>query len=117
MDGIFHTASPVDFSIDTYERTVIPAVRGTETILESAVKAGPQLSAVIITSSATACTNPKEDPEYTFTEKDFASWALETAEKDLKEGRKTPGMVLYSASKTAADRAVWKWRDEHKVSE
>lgn len=62
-----------------------------------------------------AVTNPKEGP-YTFTEKDFASFALEKVLKDKEEGKTSPGGVLYAASKTAADRAVWKFRDEHKVS-
>lgn len=116
VDGIFHTASPIDFRIDSYDTMVIPAVRGTETILDSALKAGSQLKSVVITSSVIATTNPKEEgSEYTFTEKDWASALLERALKDKDEGVKTPGGVLYGASKTAADRAVWKWREEHKV--
>ena len=115
VDGIFHTASPIDFKLDTYEKTVTPAVKGSETILESALKAGPQLQSVVITSSVAAVTNPKDDPEYTFTEKDFASALLERATKDWKDGAQTPPGVLYTASKTAADRAVWRWREEHKV--
>jgi len=115
VHGIFHTASPIDFSISTYEEMVIPAIRGTETLLASALKAGPQLTSVVITSSVVAVVNPKEG-HYVFTEKDFAFVALEKAIKDKEEGVTTPGGVLYAASKTAADRAVWKFRDDHKPS-
>jgi hypothetical protein len=64
-----------------------------------------------------ACTDPKEPGvEYTFTEKDFASVLLEKAEKERNlEGVITPGGVLYGASKTAAEREVWRFRDEVKV--
>ncbi|KUJ16913.1 NAD-dependent epimerase/dehydratase:3-beta hydroxysteroid dehydrogenase/isomerase-like protein [Mollisia scopiformis] len=115
VDGIFHTASPIDFSIATYELMVTPAIRGTETVLESALKAGSQLTSVVITSSVVAIVNPKEGP-YTFTEKDWAAVALETVTKNKEEGVTSPGGLLYAASKTAADRAVWKFRDEHKPS-
>jgi nucleoside-diphosphate-sugar epimerase len=93
---------------------VNPAVRGTETILASALKAGPQLTAVVITSSTIAVVNPVEG-EYVFTESDFASFSLDKALKDRDEGVKTPGGILYGASKTASDRAVWKFREDHKV--
>ena len=94
---------------------VLPAIHGTTTLLASALKkAGSQLEAVVITSSVVAVTNPKEGA-YTFTEKDFASFALEKVLRDREEGVTTPGGVLYAASKTAAERAVWKFRDEFKV--
>jgi nucleoside-diphosphate-sugar epimerase len=95
---------------------VIPAVRGTETALESALKAGSQLTSVVVTASVVSITNPKEDPEYTFTELDWASSALDRAIKDKEEGSKTPSNILYAASKTAADRAVWKFQNVHRVS-
>jgi len=115
VDGIFHTASPVDFSLESYDQMVVPAVKGSETLLHSALKAGPQLSSVVVTSSVIAVVNiPPPRPDYVFTESDFATVALETANKDKDEGRKTPSGVLYGASKIAAERAVWKFRDEHK---
>lgn len=92
-----------------------PAVRGAETVLASALKAGPQLTSVVVTSSTIAVVNPAEG-EYVFTEKDYATFALEKALKDKEAGEKTPAGILYGASKTASDRAVWKFRDEHKVS-
>lgn len=69
---------------------------------------------MVITSSVIAITNPKEEP-YTFTEKDWASAALEKVLKDKEDGVASPGGLLYGASKTAADRAVWKFREDRKV--
>ncbi|KAF4624150.1 hypothetical protein G7Y89_g14023 [Cudoniella acicularis] len=116
VDGIFHTASPINFSLTRYEDFVDVAVAGNETLLASALKSGPQLKAVVVTSSVIAVIDPKEDPEYTYTEKDFASVALAKAQKDKEAGLSTPGGQLYAASKTAADRTMWKFRETHKPS-
>ena len=78
------------------------------------MKAGPQLTSVVVTSSVAAVTNPKEG-SYTFTEADFASASLDRATEEREEGVQTPVGILYSASKTAAERAVWKFRDGHRV--
>ncbi|EMR80895.1 hypothetical protein ACHAP3_006486 [Botrytis cinerea] len=115
VDGIFHTASPIDMKLDTYAQVVTPAVEGTKTALFSALKAGPQLKAVVITSSIIAVFNPRTD-DYTFTESDFASVFLAQAQEDLKESRPTRAGVLYGASKTAAEEAVWKFRTERSPS-
>jgi len=48
----------------------------------------------------------------TFTNADWNNWA-ETKAQEL--GDSAPIKVLYSASKVAAERAVWKFRNEHKV--
>lgn len=89
---------------------VTPAVSGTTTLLNSALQSGPQLKAVVLTSSVIAVINPRTDA-HTFTESDFSSAHLAQAESDLQFGAQTPGGVLYGASKTAADRAVWKFRN------
>ncbi|KFZ19518.1 hypothetical protein V501_00629 [Pseudogymnoascus sp. VKM F-4519 (FW-2642)] len=114
VHGIFHVASPVSFVLDSYEATVVPAMRGTETVLKAASKAGPQLSSVVVTSSVAAVTNYPVKAGYIFTEKDFAHVALDIATENKAEGIKTPAGILYSASKTAAERTVWKYREEHK---
>ncbi|KAG9231618.1 hypothetical protein BJ875DRAFT_468946 [Amylocarpus encephaloides] len=117
VDGIFHTASPINFNLTTYEETVDIAVAGNTSLLDSALKAGPQLKSVVTTSSTVSVMDPKEEgSEYVFTEKDFASLALEESTKDRDAGRSTPSNRLYAASKTAADRTMWKFRDEKKPS-
>jgi len=108
-------ASPVDFSLDTYETTVHQAVKGTETALFSALKAGSQLKSVVVTASFASIADPSNPPDHVYTEADFAFTQLELAEKNKIEGQYTSSGQLYYASKTAAERAVWKFRDEHKV--
>jgi hypothetical protein len=95
---------------------VIPAVKGTETILVTALKVGPQLSSVVVTSSVAAIIDATTVPGHVFTEEHNASVALDRANRERAENVKSPGVVLYSASKTAADRAVWKFKQEHKAS-
>lgn len=116
VDGIFHTASPIDFSLNTYEQMVVPAFKGNETILASALKAGPQLKMVVITSSTIAIIDPGKPPGSTFTESDFASAALEKVLSEKGEGVQFPPGLLYAASKTASERAIWSFRETHKPS-
>lgn len=118
VHGIFHTASPISLDLQNYEDVVIPAVAGTETLLNSALAhAGPQLSSLVVTSSVAAVVDPKEpDSSYVFTESDFSSHALTVAESNKSSGTPTPGGVLYTASKQAAERAVWAFREQHKPS-
>jgi nucleoside-diphosphate-sugar epimerase len=86
------------------------AVTGTTTILNSAQKAGPQLKSVVIISSIAAISSAKESP-YTFTEKDWN----DVSEAEVKRlGKETPGGHIYRVSKTASERAFWKFRDEKK---
>jgi nucleoside-diphosphate-sugar epimerase len=94
---------------------VIPATRGSEVLLASALKAGSQLESVVVTSSVVAIINPPKTPDHVYTEAEFASVNLERAISDRDAGVKSPGNVLYGASKTAADRTVWEFRNEHKV--
>ncbi len=91
---------------------VVPAVNGALSILNSAYKhAGPQLESFVITSSFAAVSDPSKR-RYTFTAADWNTWA----EKEHKRlGAETPSRILYPASKAAAERAIWNFRDEHKV--
>ncbi|KAH8656023.1 hypothetical protein BGZ60DRAFT_385011 [Tricladium varicosporioides] len=116
VDGIFHTASPINFSLTRYEDFVDTAVAGNRSLLGSALKAGPQLKSVIVTSSVVSIIDPKDDPEYTFTEKDWASNSLRQAQEDKSNGVLTPSGMLYGASKTAADRYMWEFKDSKKPS-
>ena len=102
--------------LERFEDYITPAVKGTESILESALKAGPQLISVVVTSSVAAISQPTEVPGYVFTETDFATSALKRAEKDHAENLKTPPGILYAASKTSAEQVVWNFKNKHNVS-
>lgn len=84
-------------------------------MLNTALKAGPQLESLVVTSSVAAVSNPITRPNTMLTELDFAHDFLDKAEEDRKNGQSTPANVLYAASKTAAEHAIWKFRDEKRV--
>jgi nucleoside-diphosphate-sugar epimerase len=60
--------------------------------------------------------DPTDDPNHVYTEEQFASAGLNRAIADRDAGCPTPGGPMYVASKTAAERAVWAFRDAHKPS-
>lgn len=108
---ILHAASPLGLSFTDPEPILHTAVVGTTTILESAYEhAGPQLQSVIVMSSIAAITTGAEPP-YTYTEKDWNNWAEKIVQA---KGKDTPGSVIYVASKAAAEKAFWKFKEEKK---
>lgn len=112
VTAIAHLASPASFDLTDPEPVIKAAVDGTRTILKSALNAGPQLKAVVYLSSLVAVITQDPAP-YTLTEKDWNQWAEPTV---AAMGKETPGNVIYMASKTAAEKAFWKFRDENKPS-
>jgi len=63
-------------------------------------------------SSIVAIINQRElAGDYTYTEADWNNFAEPLVER---LGKDTPSGAIYAASKTAAERAVWKFREEHK---
>ena len=61
-------------------------------------------------SSIAAIGSTKEEA-YTFTE---ADWNDQAEAAVAKLGKAAPGGAIYAASKTAAERTLWKFRDEKK---
>lgn len=112
VTAIAHLATPVSFSFTDPEPIIHAAVNGTQSILDSALKAGPQLKSFVVLSSIVAVMSSAQPP-YVFTEDDWNDWAEPTV---AAKGKDTPGMVIYSASKVAAERAFWAFRDQKKPS-
>ncbi len=83
------------------------AVEGVSRILESAHRE-PSVKSFVFMSSIAAVKTMKEG-NYTFTEKDWNTYAEAMV---AAQGKSTPPPIIYSASKTAAERALWKFRDE-----
>ncbi|RDI80118.1 hypothetical protein Vi05172_g9813 [Venturia inaequalis] len=110
VTAICHMASPVSFSFTDPDYVINTAVGGTVSILKSALKAGEQLKSVIYISSIAAIVGPQDAP-YTFTEKDWNSFSEGEV---ARLGGDAGGPQIYLASKTAAERAFWKFREEHK---
>jgi nucleoside-diphosphate-sugar epimerase len=96
---------------------VVPAVSGTATLLNFALRhAGPQLASIVVTSSAitiTQVTTPPPSANYTYTESDFEDGLIEATKTMTPDSPLYPmrGLIAYGASKTAAEQAVWTFRN------
>ncbi|KAI0133230.1 NAD(P)-binding protein [Hypoxylon sp. NC0597] len=111
--AIIHLASPVNdiWSLEPTE-IVRMAVNSTTGILESALKAGPQMQSVVLMSSAGAIFDVPPEPGV-YSEK---SWNTTSEPAVEKLGRDAGMLHAYCASKTAGERAFWRFRDERKPS-
>ncbi|KAF2835330.1 NAD(P)-binding protein [Patellaria atrata CBS 101060] len=111
--GIFHIASPVGMSLKTYDEAIKPAIRGSTGILSSTLAhAGPQLRAVVVTSSIASLFSGRPGPGEIITEASRPNLDLLTLRVRLEAGEiKAP---VYALSKIAADVAVWKWYETKK---
>ncbi|KAM7476753.1 hypothetical protein LguiB_023996 [Lonicera macranthoides] len=101
-DGVFHTASPVSFSVTDPQEVVDPAVKGTLNVLRSCAKA-PSIKRVVITSSmASVIFNGRPlNPDVEVDE----SWF---SDPKFCEDSKS----WYMLSKTLAEEAAWKFARE-----
>ena len=111
MTAVIHVASPVNFSLKTWDEFYSPAYHGAIGMLESALAhAGPQLEIVVLTSSIAAVSSPdKNKAGHHYTEADFNDWA-----EPLAKSENPPNGVFYTASKAASEKAFWKFRDDKK---
>lgn len=106
---IIHTASPVDFTLQTVDAFFEPAIGGVRSILNSAqIRAGPQLEAFVLTSSVAAIVDRwKNRPDHDYTERDWNTSGEAVARRDFS------APVAYGASKAAAERELWAWESQH----
>lgn len=118
VDAIAHTASPVNFSAvdpqgsffryrywnfsNIYPELIQPAVRGTESILRSALEVGSNVRRIIYTSSAAAVLRVDPEPR-TFSEDDWNDLSVAEVERD---GKDALPITKYRASKTLAERGA-----------
>ncbi|CAI6338405.1 unnamed protein product [Periconia digitata] len=107
---IAHLATPVSFHFKDPAPILHAAIQGTRSILASAQKAGPQLQSFIHLSSIVAILTNAPAPS-TLTEADWNTWAEPMISQG---GDNISGVVIYGASKTASERALWAFRDEQK---
>ena len=123
---IAHIASPLVVGAENVERDVLtPAIRGTESILKSALShAGPQLEAVVVTSSFASCFDPMHGlrPGYTYGPENWNPISYDEAADPKLDLSIYPEryriFVTYMASKKLAEKAAWdlyhdakpKWR-------
>ncbi|KAF5312294.1 hypothetical protein D9619_003807 [Psilocybe cf. subviscida] len=109
--GIEHMASPLNLSTDDPDDYIVPAVQGTLSVLQSALKAGGSIKRIVVTSSLAAIFSTVADPPRTFTE---ADWGDEFVEAVKQKGKKSTGNEKYRASKTLAEQSAWDFYNKHK---
>ncbi|KAI5992204.1 hypothetical protein EDD15DRAFT_2272940 [Pisolithus albus] len=110
VDAVAHTASPFHFNAHRPEELIEPAVKGTVGVLQSVLKHGTSVKRIVITSSVAAILRDEPTP-VTFTENDWNQQSLDLVNE---LGEKAPNMVKYRASKTLAEKAAWKFVEDHK---
>ena len=111
--AIHHTASPTHFSLQSWDEWVIPATESCKEILGSAsTHAGPQLRSVIFLSSIVVTTDPRRLQNNGRVGSDQFGYA-EAKRQGLQP--QVAAARLYQASKTMAERTVWRWKNENQV--
>ncbi|TFK38827.1 D-lactaldehyde dehydrogenase [Crucibulum laeve] len=110
VDAIQHIATPTELPTDEPEGYSKPAIDGTIGLLKSAVSAGPSLKRVIYTSSTGTMAKPSSVP-IKLNENDWNDAAVATVKE---KGKYAPGVVKYIASKVLAEKAAWKFYEDHK---
>ncbi|KAK4456692.1 hypothetical protein QBC42DRAFT_321901 [Cladorrhinum samala] len=109
---IAHLASPIAAAFTDVAEVMTAAVSGSLRVLESAAKEPGVRHLVFMSSLAAVRGSDGYEPGrvYTYTEKD---WNV-TSEAEVERVGAQAGFPVYEASKTAAERAVWKWKEENK---
>ncbi|ORX38574.1 D-lactaldehyde dehydrogenase [Kockovaella imperatae] len=113
VDAVAHTASPFYVTnIKSTDELIQPALHGTTGILKSIQKNNPDVKRVVVTSSVSAimCVASKKAP-YTYTEKD---WNVDSVGIVEEKGVDAPGLHIYNASKTLAERSLWDFVEKNK---
>lgn len=111
VDAIVHMSSPLNFSPNPKE-VVPPAVEGATSILRSAIKE-LQIQRFVFTSSSTSTSLPNPGVKFYI---DKNTWNTEVDEyADFDPPYKPENAFkVYAASKTRAERAVWKFAQEER---
>ncbi|GAA5824093.1 hypothetical protein JCM11251_001519 [Rhodosporidiobolus azoricus] len=110
VDAVAHIASPFTFQFQDNERDMlIPAIKGTTSVLAAAA-ATPSVKNVVITSSLAAAQDPAKalDPGFIRTNEVWSPFTYEAAAKE----KIAP--LVYLASKTFAERAAWDFFEKEK---
>jgi len=110
VHAIAHLAAPISLFFTDPVPVMHGAIQGTKTLLNSAFEHGKDVQTVVQMSSIASILSPREHG-YIYSEKDWN----EASEQEVEsKGSKASSRDIYSASKTAAERAFWKFRDENK---
>jgi nucleoside-diphosphate-sugar epimerase len=109
---VARSASILSFDKDP-AKVIPPTIASITSILQSSLSE-PMIKSFVFTSSATACNHPEPKQSFSidptlWNEEDIkGAWA---PKEHWKEGHE---WIVYGASKTEAEKALWKFRDEKK---
>ncbi|KAI0288553.1 hypothetical protein B0F90DRAFT_1827342 [Multifurca ochricompacta] len=110
VDAIAHTASPFHYKATDPDELIIPAVRGTTSILNSTLKHGNAVKRLVLTSSVAAVREEVTTPRV-FNETTWNNSAMEAVKT---KGSTVGPVTIYLASKTLAEKAAWDFVATHK---
>ncbi|KAF2454065.1 hypothetical protein BDY21DRAFT_291983 [Lineolata rhizophorae] len=114
--GIAHVASVMDWATLNDVNVVVPkVVRGVTNVLEAAA-AAPSVRSVVFTSSTAAVADAVADLERTVDETTFNDEAVGRAFAPPPSEPAQRILDVYSAAKTLAEKAAWKFVEERKLS-
>ncbi|CAE7117027.1 unnamed protein product [Rhizoctonia solani] len=108
FDAVAHAASPVVVPGGTVEDFARPAIDGTVGILESIKAHGSTVKRVVITSSIVTTYTFQKGVRHNETH-----WNEYVVKLVEEKGDNLPPMMLYTYSKTLAEKAAWKWWAEN----
>jgi nucleoside-diphosphate-sugar epimerase len=106
--GFIHVANDMSKKASPDE-AIRTAVQGALNALTASAKFG--LIRFVYTSSSFAATQPKPGKPFTVTAKTYNEEAVERAHQPDPDGE-----TIYSASKVAAEQAIWKWTEDNPSS-
>ncbi|KAF8978658.1 D-lactaldehyde dehydrogenase [Cyathus striatus] len=110
VSAVIHPATPLPSpGLKDPEDYIKPAVGGTLGILKSALQS-PGIKRIVYTSTLGTVARQVTEPTV-LTEKDWNEGAVQFVEE---QGAKSPGQMKYVASKVLAEKAAWKFYEEHK---
>jgi len=112
--GVFHTASPFNFSsTDPMKDLVEPAVQGTTACLTACKDAGGIQRVIVTSSFASIVCSPKYPWDYNYTSKDWNT--VSQPDKDGNFPAPAP-QNGYRYSKVAAEKAAWDFLADNECS-
>lgn len=110
VDAIEHTASPFHLKAKDPQELIVPAVQGTLSVLQSALKYGDKVQRVVVTASCASVLTASPTPR-TFSE---ANWNEHSIKECETKGPNAAPVDMYRASKTLAERAAWRFMEDNK---
>ncbi|KAI0051462.1 D-lactaldehyde dehydrogenase [Auriscalpium vulgare] len=110
VDLVEHTASPFHFAAQNPDELIVPAVKGTLSVLESVKNHGSSVKRVVLTGSSVSVLRAVDKPTV-FTEADWNEWSVNEVKT---KGEGAGSYPMYQVSKTLAEKAAWEFIEKDK---